>query len=88
MIANMKSLKISREEQEAMVQGMLLSNMLKHLNISLDQYFNMTTDSDRRLHISRCQSCSCVRECVNMLMGDSVDPETFCPNCADLKRFM
>lgn len=88
MIANMKSQKISREEQEAMVQGMLLSNMLEHLSISLRRYFNMTADSDRQLHISRCKRCSCVRECVHMLMGDTVDPEAFCPNCAELKRLM
>lgn len=82
----MKTLKISREEQEAMVQGMLLSNMLEHLSISLDQYFRKTSDHERERHILNCKHCSCLKECVHMLLGEDNDPETFCPNCKDLKR--
>jgi len=84
----MKLLKISREEQVAMVQGTLLSNMLEHLNISLNQYFRITSDHDRERHILNCKRCSCLKECVHMLLGEDNDPETFCLNCKDLKRSM
>jgi len=88
MMLNMKPQKISREEQVAMVQGMLLSNMLEHLSIPLNQYFRMTSDRDRERHILNCKRCSCLNECVHMLLGEDIDPETFCPNCRDLKRLM
>jgi len=88
MIFNMKPLKISREEQVATVQGMLLSNMLEHLSVSLNEYFRKTSGSDRERHISNCKRCSCLEECVHMLLGEDIDPETFCPNCKDLKRLM
>jgi len=88
MIFNMKSLKFSREEQMAMVQGMLLSNMLEHLGISLKKYFRKTADRDRERHILNCRRCSCLKECVHMLLGEDIDPQTFCPNCTDLKLLM
>jgi len=87
MIINMKS-QISREEQVVMVQGMLLSNMLEHLSIPLNQYFRKTSDCDRERHILNCKRCSCLKECVHMLLGDDINPETFCPNCKDLNRLM
>ncbi len=77
---------ISCEEQEAMVKGMLLSNMLEHLKVSLDRYFRKTSFPDRESHIQRCRQCACVRECVHMLLGDSIDPETFCPNSEALAQ--
>ena len=85
---SMKSIKISRKEQEATVQGMLLSNMLEHLGIPLHQYFRKTSDLDREQHIFNCKHCSCLTECVHMLLGEQIDPETFCPNCKDIKRLM
>jgi len=88
MMLNMKSIKISHEEQVAMVQGMLLSNMLEHLNIPLNQYFRKTSDRDRGRHILNCKRCSCLEECVHMLLGEDIDPVTFCPNCKDIKRLM
>ena len=77
---------ICREEQVIAVKGMLLSNMLEYLGVSLDRYFRMTSSEDRACHISRCQGCARLRECVHMLMGEVIDPETFCPNCDALKR--
>ena len=88
MLLDMKSIKISREEQEAMVKGMLLSNMLEHLNIPLNQYFRKTLNRDRERHISNCKRCSRLEECVHMLLGEDIDPVTFCPNCKDIKRLM
>lgn len=88
MVLNMKSIKISHEEQVAMVQGMLLSNMLEYLNIPLNQYFQKITDRDRERHILNCKRCSCLKECVHMLLGEDIDPVTFCPNCKDIKRLM
>ena len=84
----MKPLKISREEQMTTVQRMLLSNMLEHLSVSLNKYFRKTSGNDRERHISNCKRCSCLEECVHMLLGEDIDPETFCPNCKDLKRLM
>ena len=84
----MKTQKISREEQVATIQGMLLSNMLEHLSITLNQYFRKSSDLDRERHILNCKSCSCLKECVHMLLGEDIDPESFCPNCKDLKRLM
>jgi hypothetical protein len=75
----------SREEQEATVKGMLLSNMLEHLEISLDRYFRKTSYPDRECHIQRCRQCACVRECVHMLLGEAIEPETFCPNFVDFE---
>lgn len=86
MIIDMKPLKTSREEQMATVQGMLLSNMLEHLSVSLNEYFRKTPGSDRERHILNCKRCSCLEECVHMLLGDEIDPEAFCPNCKDLKK--
>ena len=74
MVLKMKSIKISHEEQVAMVQGMLLSNMLEHLSISLDQYFRKTSDHERERHILNCKHCSCLKECVHMLLGEENDP--------------
>ena len=79
-------LQISREEQEATVKGMLLSNMLDHLKVSLDRYFRKTSFPDRECHIQRCRKCACVRECVHMLLGESIDPESFCPNSEALAQ--
>jgi hypothetical protein len=84
----MKSIKISHEEQVATIQGMLLSNMLDHLSITLNQYFRKSSDRDIERHILNCKRCSCLNECVNMLLGEDIDPESFCPNCKDLKRLM
>jgi len=86
IIFNMKSQKISREEQVATVQGILLSNMLEHLSISLNQYFRKTSDRDRERHILNCKRCSCLKECVHSLLGEDIDPDTFCQNCKDLKQ--
>ena len=72
----------------AMVEGVLLCNMLEQLRISLDQYFRMTSYRDRENHIANCKRCSCIRECVHMLLGEDIDPGTFCPNSKDLKRLM
>ena len=88
MIVDMKSQKISRKEQESMVKGILLNNMLDHLGISLRQYFRMTTDRERLRHIIKCNRCPDPGECVHMLMGEDIDPETFCPNIAELKQLM
>jgi len=76
----------SREEQEAIVKGMLLSNMLEHLELSLDCYFRKTSFPERECHIQKCRRCACVRECVHMLLGESIDPDTFCPNSEDLAQ--
>lgn len=84
----MKSKKISRENQVAMVQGMLLSNMLEHLKISLKQYFRKTSYRNRKRHILNCKRCSYIKECVHMLLGEDIEPETFCPNCKAIKRLM
>ena len=84
----MKSQEISHEEQVATVKGILLSNMLAFLNIPLDRYFKKTTPGDRERHISRCKRCSGLRDCVHMLMGDAIDPSTFCPNAKELRRLM
>ena len=88
MIVSMKTQQISREEQESMVNKTLLSNMLEHLGIPLSQYFRMTSDCDRLRHIIKCNRCSKLGECVHMLMGDNIDPGTFCPNCTELKQLM
>ena len=88
MIVSMKTQQISREEQESMVHKILLSNMLEHLGIPLSQYFQMTSDCDRLRHIIKCNRCSKLRECVLMLMGDNIGPETFCPNYTELKKLM
>ena len=88
MIISMKSQRISRKEQVSMVQGILLSNMLEHLEIPLKYYFRKTSDCDRLRHIIRCNRCSDLKMCVHMLMGEDIDPETFCPNCADLKQLI
>ena len=88
MILDMKSQEISREEQVATVKGMLLGNMLQYLNIPLDRYFQKTSDSDRERHIFNCRRCSGLRDCVHMLLGEQIDPGTFCPNCTELKRLM
>jgi len=84
----MKTQVISREEQVAVVKGMLLSNMLEHLGISLDEYLHQTTDGDRERHIYRCKRCSGLRQCVYMLCGEDIDPKSFCPNCEELMRLM
>jgi len=84
----MKSQKFSQKEQASMVQGILLSDMLEHLGIPLKQYFRKTTDSDRLRHIIRCNRCKELTECVHMLMGENIDPEQFCPNCAELKKLI
>ena len=82
----MKTQKISHKEQEAIVQGMLLSNMLEHLRISLKQYFQKTSYRERERHIFNCKHCSRLKECVHMLLGVDIDPKTFCSNSKDLKR--
>ncbi len=69
-----------------MVQGMLLSNMLDHLNIPLDRYFQKTSYRERERHILNCKQCACVRECVHMLLGEAIGPDTFCPNCGELEK--
>ena len=88
MMLTMKSQQTSHEEQVATVKGILLSNMLEFLNISLDRYFEKTTPGDRERHISRCRRCSGLRDCVHMLLGDAIDPSAFCPNSRELKQLM
>lgn len=84
----MKSQDICSEEQVAKIKGMLLSNMLEYLDIPFEQYVRNTSDSDRENHIKKCKHCSCLRECVHMLLGDSIDPASFCANYPDFKHLM
>lgn len=65
---------------------MLLSNMLDHMKIPLHRYFRKTSYRERERHILNCRQCACVRECVHMLLGEAIAPETFCPNCGELEK--
>ena len=84
----MKSQEKSCEEQVTTVKGVLLSNMLEHLDIPVDRYIRMTSDQERERHIYKCKRCLGLRDCVHMLLGEQIDPETFCPNFEELKRLM
>lgn len=83
---NVKVLRERHKDQAARVNKLLLSDMLKRLNIGVKNYFAMTTDIDKERHIQACQNCAKPEECERMLLGEAINPHTFCPNASDLER--
>jgi hypothetical protein len=82
---DIRLLRKGRKDQAERVRGLLLSNMLERLNIPLKDYFKKTSDMDKERHIWACEHCPEPDECEHMLLGENIDPETFCPNYGQLK---
>jgi hypothetical protein len=79
-------LRKSRKDQEVRIRGLLMSNMLDRLGIPLKKYFRKTSDREKERHIWLCEHCSRSDECEHMLLGEDIDPETFCANIDELKN--
>ena len=75
-----------RREEVGRIQGLLLGDMLNRLNIPLKRYFHKTNDIDHERHIWKCSNCSNPEQCQKMLLGEDIDPDTFCPNYHELKK--
>lgn len=76
----------SRREITERVRGLLLGDMLSRLNITLSRYYRHTSDLDRERHTWVCEHCPDPEKCQSMLLGEDVDPVTFCPNYEELKN--
>lgn len=85
MCRNIKLLRESRKEMTGKIQSLLLCNMLDHLSISIKSYFRKTSDLDKERHIRICQNCTNPEVCERMLLGENIDPDSFCPNYHELK---
>ena len=83
---NIVFLHTRHRDQIARVRQLLLSNMLERLNISFNRYDRMTSDMDKERHIWACEHCPKPGECERMLLGEDIDPNTFCPNYLRLKQ--
>lgn len=86
MCCDIKILRKKRKEQNERIRGLLLSNMLERLNIPLKNYFRNTSDMQKERHIWRCEQCQKLDECEDMLLGEDIDPNTFCPNNLELEK--
>jgi len=86
MCCDIKILRKKRKEQNDKIHGLLLSNMLDRLNIPLKSYFRNTSDLEKERHIWRCEQCRELEDCEHMLLGDDIDPITFCPNNPELEK--
>ena len=76
----------ARKDQQARINGLLLSNMIQRLNIPFRKYTESTTDLEKEKHIWSCQRCHDLGECESMFLGKETDPQNFCPNFDDLKK--
>jgi len=83
---NINVLRKSRKDQDARIQGLLLSNMIDRLNIPRENYFRKTSDLDKERHIWACERCAKPGECEDMFLGEDIKPETICPNYNELEK--
>lgn len=86
MCCDIKILRKKRKEQNEKIHGLLLSNMLDRLNIPLKTYFHNTSDLEKERHIWRCEQCHELEDCEHMLLGEDIEPNTFCPNNPELEK--
>ena len=83
---NIKILRERNRDTTARIQELLLCDMLERIHINRKDYFHKTTDQDKERHIQECENCAKPEECERMLLGEEIDPHTFCPNIDELEN--
>jgi len=83
---NIKILHERRINSIFRVKSLLLGDMLKRIHFPIKRYFQLTTDLDVERHIQKCENCEKPGECERMLLGEDIDPHTFCPNYTELEK--